>query len=246
MPAATSSPSNCHWPSNRSVGRWLANLSSRISTHTDTPNTPLGISLGAGVAVTFEDSSSRCTSADNVAVGSVGDRLGPRSRSVRNPRCRWARAPRRTAGTHAGLRATRGDPRPRASGCSPAVSDRADPSCWPRLRGVEESSFITLAFKVIRAIPGRRFFALATEELILELSVLTAKIFNLGFEVLGPMHGPSVLSLPIPDLLPQFEILTPQIGNFLAQFEHFATKLPHQFGQISRLGGRKCRQACLP
>src|SRR4029077_12797996 len=35
---------------------------------------------------------------------------------------------------------------------------------------------ITLAFKVIRAILRRRFFALATEELILELSVLTAKI----------------------------------------------------------------------
>ena len=35
---------------------------------------------------------------------------------------------------------------------------------------------ITLAFEVIRAILGRRFFALSTEELILELSVLTAKI----------------------------------------------------------------------
>ena len=40
------------WSSNRSVGRWLKNLSSRISTHTDTPNSPLGISFGAGGAVT--------------------------------------------------------------------------------------------------------------------------------------------------------------------------------------------------
>ena len=95
--------------------------------------------------------------------------------------------------------------------------------------------------------PSRRFersrvddFSLfATEELILELAILTAKIFNLGFEVLGPMHGPSVLSLPIPDLLPQFEILTPQIGDFLAQFEDFVPKLPHQFGHISRLSRRK-------
>jgi hypothetical protein len=37
---------------NRSVGRWLANLSSRISTYIDTPNTPLGISLGDRGAVT--------------------------------------------------------------------------------------------------------------------------------------------------------------------------------------------------
>jgi hypothetical protein len=117
---------------------------------------------------------------------------------------------------------------------------------------------VIFAFKVIRAIPGRRFLALSTEELILEpailtaklfdldfelileLAILTAKSFDLGFKVLGPMHGPSVLSLPISDLLPQFEILTPQIGNFLAQFKHFATKLPHQLGQISRLGSRKC------
>ena len=74
------------------------------------------------------------------------------------------------------------------------------PLAW---RGV--TPIFTLAFEVIRAIPGRGFFALASEQLILELSVLTAKIFNLGFEVLGPMHGPSVLSFPIPDLLPQFE-----------------------------------------
>ena len=96
--------------------------------------------------------------------------------------------------------------------------------------------FITLAFKVIRAIAGRRFFALATEELILEFSVLTAKIFNLGFEVLGPMHGPSVLSFPIPDLLPQFEILTPQIGDFLAQFEQLRDKVaaPAQTNQPAR------------
>jgi hypothetical protein len=99
--------------------------------------------------------------------------------------------------------------------------------------------FIIFAFKVIRAIAGRRFFAPATEELILELSVLTAKIFNLGFEVLGPMHGPRVLSFPIPDLLPEFEILTPQVGDFLAQLGNFRTKLPYQIRQISRLGGRK-------
>jgi hypothetical protein len=101
------------------------------------------------------------------------------------------------------------------------------------------ASFITLAFKVIRAIPGRRFFALATEQLILELSVLTAKIFNLGFEVLGSMYGPRVLSFPIPNLLPQFIVLTPQIGNFLAQLKNFVTKLPHQFEEISRRTRRK-------
>jgi len=63
--------------------------------------------------------------------------------------------------------------------------------------------------KAIGTILGRRFFALSTEELILELAVLTAKMVNFRFEVLGPMHSPSVLSLPILGLPPQLENLPP-------------------------------------
>jgi hypothetical protein len=97
---------------------------------------------------------------------------------------------------------------------------------------------VILAFEVIRAIPSRGFFALSTEELILELAILTTELFDLGFEVLGAMHRPSMLSLPISDLLPQFEILAPQAGDFLTQLGNLAPKLPYQLGQISRLGGR--------
>ena len=75
--------------------------------------------------------------------------------------------------------------------------------------------------------------------MILELAVLPTKQLDLGFESLGPLHGPSVHPLPIPGLLPQFGVLTPQLVDFLAQVENLATKLPHQVGQISRLGGRK-------
>jgi hypothetical protein len=92
---------------------------------------------------------------------------------------------------------------------------------------------------VIRSISGRRFFALSTEQLIPERSVLTAKILDLGFELLGPMHGPRVLSFPIPNLLPHFVVLTPQFGNFLAQLKNFVTKLPHQLEEISRRTRRK-------
>ena len=86
---------------------------------------------------------------------------------------------------------------------------------------------------------GGRGLALSTEELILELAVLAAELLDLSSELLGPMHGPSMLSLPIPDLLPQFGILAPHAGDFLAQFDHFATKVSHQRGQLNRLGGRK-------
>jgi hypothetical protein len=92
---------------------------------------------------------------------------------------------------------------------------------------------------VIGAVRGGRFFALSPEELILELAVLAAQLLPIGFELLGPLHGPSVHRLPVPGLLPQLGVLAPQRVDFLAQLEHFATKLPHQIGQISRLGSRK-------
>jgi hypothetical protein len=92
---------------------------------------------------------------------------------------------------------------------------------------------------MIRAVLDRGGLALPAEELILELAVLTPKLLDLGFELLGPMHRPSMLRLPVPDLLPQLGVLAPQVGDFLAQFDHLATQLPHQFGPFSRLGGRK-------
>jgi hypothetical protein len=62
--------------------------------------------------------------------------------------------------------------------------------------------------------------------LILEFAVLAAKLLEFGFELLGTMHSPSMLSLPIPDLLPQFRVLAPQVSDFVAQFNHLTTKLP--------------------
>ncbi len=86
---------------------------------------------------------------------------------------------------------------------------------------------IVFPFETIRTVLGRSGFALSTEELILELAVLAAKLFDLGFEPLGPLHGPSVHRLPIPDLLPQFGVLAPQ-----------ARRLP---GAGRGLRGRSCR-----
>ena len=98
---------------------------------------------------------------------------------------------------------------------------------------------ILFAFETIRPVLGRSGFALATEELILELAILPTQLLDLGLEPLDPLHGPGMHPLPIPGLLPQFRVLTPQFVDVLAQVEDFATELPHQVGQISRLGGRK-------
>ena len=59
-------------------------------------------------------------------------------------------------------------------------------------------SLIRFAFETIRTVPGRCGFALSTEELSLELAVLAANLLDLGFESLGAMDRPSVLSLQYP------------------------------------------------
>ena len=64
------------------------------------------------------------------------------------------------------------------------------------------SSPILFTFEMILTVLRRSRFALSTEELILELAILTAQLLDFGFELLGTMNGPSVLSLPVPDLLP--------------------------------------------
>ena len=81
----------------------------------------------------------------------------------------------------------------------------------------------------------------------MQFAVLTAKIFDFGFEMFGPMQGPNVLRFPISDLLPQFEILTPQIGNFLAEVEQLRDKVAAQAqtNQPARWP-KVARQACLP
>ena len=98
----------------------------------------------------------------------------------------------------------------------------------------------------IEAISRRRRFRLAAEELILELTILATKMFNLGFEVLAAMHGPSVLSLPISDLLPQFGILSPNAAtSCAAQGLRDEVAAPVRTNQPARWPGVG-RQACLP
>ncbi len=97
---------------------------------------------------------------------------------------------------------------------------------------------LLFAFETIGAVFGRGGFTLSTEELILKLAVLGSKLLDLDFESLGPLHGACVLSLPVSGLLSEFGVLTPQFVDFLVQAEQFATQLPHQIGDISRLEGR--------
>jgi hypothetical protein len=73
----------------------------------------------------------------------------------------------------------------------------------------------------------------------LKLAVLAAKQLEFGFELIGPLHGAGMHRLPIPDLLPQFGVLATEPVDLLTEFAHLTTKLSHEVGQLSRLGGRK-------
>jgi hypothetical protein len=64
--------------------------------------------------------------------------------------------------------------------------------------------------------------------LVLQLAILALEPFNFGFQFVGTMDGPFVLSLPISDLLSQSCVLATQIRDLLAQLVEFATKLPDQ------------------
>ena len=60
---------------------------------------------------------------------------------------------------------------------------------------------------MIGAIGRRRCFRLAAEELILELTILAAKLGDFLFQLSDPLFGGGVLTAPIAGLLPEFKVL---------------------------------------
>ena len=84
------------------------------------------------------------------------------------------------------------------------------------------------------AIGRRRRFRLAAEELILELTILAAKLGDFLLQLGDPLLGRSVLAAPIAGLLPEFEVLAPQLRHFGAQLGDLLAQLR----QPRRLGGR--------
>src|SRR3974377_127566 len=88
--------------------------------------------------------------------------------------------------------------------------------------------------QLIGAIGRRRRFRLAAEELILELTILAAKLGDFLFQLGDLLLGRGVLTAPIAGLVPQFEVLASQLRYVGAQFDDLLTQL----GQPCRLGGR--------
>src|SRR5262249_55121926 len=84
-------------------------------------------------------------------------------------------------------------------------------AAWPRglgLAGVVE---------LVGAVPAGLLFRLAPEGLGLELAVFAAEVFALLFEFGEAPAGLGMHALPVPGLLPQFEVLPAQSGHLGTQ-----------------------------
>lgn len=82
--------------------------------------------------------------------------------------------------------------------------------------------------QVIGAIAQRRGLGASTEEVGLELSLLTSELFDLVFQLADAGHGITMATLPIAGLLTQFEILTLQVIDPVAQRGHIRTQILQQ------------------
>ena len=98
---------------------------------------------------------------------------------------------------------------------------------------------------MIGAIRGGLFFAFLSKELSLQFLVFAAEMFDFSLQLLNPLHGSGMLAFPIAGLLPQFQVLPPQIVHFLAQVRHFLAQFPHHSQPFSRenFPGTLCNHA---
>jgi hypothetical protein len=105
-------------------------------------------------------------------------------------------------------------------------------AAWSRWR---RRLIVVLAIQSIRAVARSGLFALLSEQPRLQFAILAAELIYFSFEYLDFFRRPSVHRLPIPDLLPQFQVLTtdvrqllPQLGGLLPQTPNLAEKLLHE------------------
>ena len=99
------------------------------------------------------------------------------------------------------------------------------------------SRLILLAIKTIGAVPRQRLFALSTIELVLELAILAAELFDFGLQFLGTIQRPGMHRLPVPGLFAQVEVIATEVGDFLPKLADLAAEVAHQLRQISPLDG---------
>jgi hypothetical protein len=106
-----------------------------------------------------------------------------------------------------------------------ATDDLSSPS--PRLHPPDKCNSINY-FPAAEIGVQRRGLGASTEEVGLELSLLTSELFDLAFQLADARHGIAMATLPIAGLLTQFEILTLQVIDPVAQRGHIPTQILQQ------------------
>ncbi len=86
-------------------------------------------------------------------------------------------------------------------------------------------------FEIVRAIPTGMLFGTASEDLRLELAILSTEMLDFCLQLGDAFQGVSVAAFPVTGLLPQFEVLAPQPLDLGTQFGNFTTNLGEEFVQ---------------
>ena len=86
--------------------------------------------------------------------------------------------------------------------------------------------------KLMGAVVAGLLLGAASKTFGLQLANLTAELFVFLCQRRDPPHAIGVSALPIPGLLPQLQIFTPQSGDFGAQLIHFRQEPHNQRSQI--------------
>ena len=105
----------------------------------------------------------------------------------------------------------------------------------PLTAGLRPGSLVGVV-EVIGAIGRGRRFRFASEELILELTILAAKLGDFLFQRGDLLFGHGMLTAPVAGLLPQFEILASQLRHFGRNSVTSCRRCASQGGSVAEAG----------
>jgi hypothetical protein len=97
---------------------------------------------------------------------------------------------------------------------------------------------LVLTIQLIRTIARRCVFALLAIQPRLQLPILATQLVDFGFQLGHPCHRPGMLRFPIARPLTQFEILTPQFNDFLAERDDFPLQILDELEQYPSITRR--------
>src|SRR5260221_6876176 len=91
---------------------------------------------------------------------------------------------------------------------------------------------------MVGAILGGLLFGFFAEGLLLQTTILAAKMLVFLFQDRDPLQRTGMHAFPIADLLPKFEVLLAQRANFVAKLRYFRTQFANARHPVADNGVR--------